>query len=197
MKASRLPKVLVSFLLLACFALGAGTALAAVPQTFNYQGFLTNKTTGVPLSATVGVTFKLSNSLTAGTLLYSETQPTVTNGVFSTQFATPVAAGNPAFSTQSFDEPYWLDITVGADILAPRPPLAFSATALHAATADTATAAVSVTGSISGLQITGTISNATIGGAQVTGTISHATIAGSQVASRASLLPIDIRNVRF
>jgi hypothetical protein len=106
----------------------ASPAWAAVPQTLNYQGFLTNKTTSAPLSATASVTFKLYDALTAGTLLYTEIQPTVvvTNGVFNAQI------GSVTPLSLAFDKPYWLEITIGTDTLAPRQPLASSATALRA-----------------------------------------------------------------
>jgi hypothetical protein len=136
------------------------SAWAAVPQTLNYQGFLTNKTTSAPLSVTVSVTFKLYDAVTAGTLLYTEIQPTVavSNGVFNAQI------GSVTPLSLAFDKPYWLEITVGTDTLAPRQPLASSATALRAGQSDTATTATTISGTVSGSQITGTLSNATVPG---------------------------------
>jgi hypothetical protein len=88
------------------------TTYAAVPNTINYQGFLTDATTGQPQNATVSVTFKLYN----------------------VQIGSVV--GTPLFEALAFDKPYWLEITVGAQVLTPRQPLASSATTLRAAVAD-------------------------------------------------------------
>jgi hypothetical protein len=81
----------------------------------------------VPLT----VTFKLWDALTAGNLIYSETQSvTVTNGAFNVQIGTGAVQTPPnvAIATIAFDIPYWLEITVGtggtAQTLAPRQPLA-------------------------------------------------------------------------
>jgi hypothetical protein len=111
------------------------TAHAAVPAALNYQGFLTNPTTGAPITTSTGVpltvTFKLWDALTAGNLIYSETQSvTVTNGAFNVQIGTGAVQTPPnvAIATIAFDIPYWLEITVGtggtAQTLAPRQPLA-------------------------------------------------------------------------
>jgi hypothetical protein len=108
---------------------------AAVPNTINYQGFLTDATTGQPQNATVSVTFKLYDALTAGNLLYTETQSvTPTNGTFNVQIGSVV--GTPLFNTLVFDKPCWLEITLGTQTLSPRQPLASSATALRAKVAD-------------------------------------------------------------
>jgi hypothetical protein len=125
---------------------------AAVPATINYQGFLTNPGTGtgtpLPTAGTpLPVTFKLWDALTAGNLVYSETQSvTVTNGVFNVQIGTGAVQDPPnvTFTAVAFDIPCWLEITVGtggtAQTLSPRQPLASSAYALHATVAETAIA---------------------------------------------------------
>jgi hypothetical protein len=111
----------------------AGRAHAAVPYTINYQGFLTEAATGKPQTAAVSVTFKLYDALTAGNLLYTEVQNvTPVNGTFNVRIGSVTAF--PA--TLAFDKPYWLEITVGTQTLAPRQPLASSATALRAAVAE-------------------------------------------------------------
>jgi hypothetical protein len=139
-------------------------AHAAVPATLNYQGFLTDKVTGAPLSSTVSVSFQLWDALTAGNLIYAESQSvTVANGSFNVQIGTGSvqAPPNVAFTGVAFDKPYWLEVTVGTDTLAPRQPLASSPTALRAAVADNA---ASLSGSIAGSQVTGALSNATVPG---------------------------------
>ena len=125
-------------------AMATLTAHAAVPAALNYQGFLTNPTTGAPITTSAGVpltvTFNLWDALTAGNLIYTETQPvTVTNGVFSVQIGSVTPLLLP------FNVPYWLEVTVGtggtAQTLTPRQPLASSATALRAAVAESLVAA--------------------------------------------------------
>jgi hypothetical protein len=118
-----------------CLLFGITLAQAAVPATLNYQGFLTNPTTGQPLTTVPGspltVTFKLFNVASGGTALYTEVQPvSVTNGVFNVQI------GSVTTLSLQFDVPYWLEVAVGATTLTPRQPLASSATALRANVAD-------------------------------------------------------------
>ncbi len=92
------------------FVLCAGLVLlvpltpAAPPQTINYQGYLTNPG-GTPVNSTVGMTFKLYNAASAGALLHTELQPsvTVTNGNFN------VLLGSPTPIPLPFDVPYWHD----------------------------------------------------------------------------------------
>lgn len=106
---------------------------AAIPATINYQGFLTDATTGQPQNAAVSVTFKLYDVLTGGTPLYTETQTvTPSNGTFNAQIGSVTAF--PA--ALAFDKPYWLEIAVGAQTLTPRQPFASSAYAQRAAIAD-------------------------------------------------------------
>ncbi len=87
------------------------SAMAAVPQTISYQGYLTDAQ-GAPVNGTVSMTFGLYTA-PAGTAapLWTETQDsvTVTNGVYSATLgsATPLAL--------PFDQQYWLGITVGSD----------------------------------------------------------------------------------
>ena len=122
-----------------CLSFVVTIAHAALPATINYQGFLTNPGTGAPLSTAgtpLSVTFKLWDALTAGNLKYSETQSvTVTNGTFNVQIGTGTMQAPPgvAFSTMTFDTPYWLEVTVGTETLSPRQPLASAPYALRAA----------------------------------------------------------------
>lgn len=117
----------------ATLLMSALSAQAQVPNTINYQGFLTDAATGQPQTASVNVIFKLYDALTAGNLLYTETQSvTPSNGSFNVRIGSVTAF--PA--TLVFDKPYWLEITVGSQILTPRQPLASSATALRAKVAE-------------------------------------------------------------
>ncbi len=105
------------------------SASAGIPQTLNYQGFLANaadQPLGNPTPVTLGMTFKLFSSPSGGGALYTESQSvSVSNGVFSVQ----IGASSPI--TLPFDVPYFLEITIGAETLSPRQPLASSAYALR------------------------------------------------------------------
>jgi hypothetical protein len=128
----------------ACLLFSLALAYAAVPATLNYQGFLTNPTTGAPLTTATGspvsITFKLYNVASGGTALYTEVQPvTVTNGVFN------VLIGSVTPLSLPFDVPYWLEITVGAEKLTPRQPLASSPYALRTASFGNGTGLATIT----------------------------------------------------
>ena len=179
-------------LVLCVFSIGlallATFALAAPPQTINYQGVLTDPG-GTAINVPVVMTFRLYNAASGGAALWTETQLSVNvvNGKFDTLLGSVPASP----LTLPFDVPYWLTVAINADAeMTPRQPLASSAYAFRAATADT----VSSVAAITGAQITGAITTATIPSAQITGPINAATattattagalsgtIAGSQV----------------
>lgn len=101
-----------------------------LPKVLSYQGFLTDQATGAPVTATMSGTFKLYDALTGGNLLYAESQRlTVVNGLINVQIGSITAF--PALLV--FDKPYWLEVTVGSDILSPRQPIASTAFAQSAA----------------------------------------------------------------
>ena len=58
------------------FAVVAAFAIAAPPQTVNYQGALTNPG-GTPINTSVSMTFRLYNVAAGGAALYTEVQPAV------------------------------------------------------------------------------------------------------------------------
>ena len=144
------------------FALATGLALmmslptmAAPPQTINYQGYLTNPG-GTAVNSAVVMTFKLYNVASGGSALWTETQTSVavSNGNFNAVLGSQVPIPLP------FDVPYWLTVTINADgEMSPRQPLAASPYAFRAASLDGV---------------------ATITGAQITGTISAANLAVTQ-----------------
>jgi hypothetical protein len=115
----------------ACLCFGITLAQAAVPATLNYQGFLTNPSTGAPLNTAgtpLNITINLWDDVTAGNLIYSEFRAvTVTNGIFNFQIGGAGGMQAPTFASVAFDKPYWLEITVGTETLTPRQPLASSA----------------------------------------------------------------------
>ena len=82
---------------------------AGIPGTINYQGYLTNAS-GVPVNGAIPITFRIYDVPSGGTALWAETQDvTVNQGVYSVSLG-----GNTALSL-SFDVPYYLGVTVGAD----------------------------------------------------------------------------------
>jgi len=106
----------------------------AVPQTMNYQGYLTDSD-GYPLDGTVTIVFSLYNVPSGGSSLWTETQTgvQVTDGIFSVNLGsvTPIT---PPFNTQ-----YYLGITVGADAeMTPRQALTSVGYAFMADSADEA-----------------------------------------------------------
>ena len=109
----------------AWFAFFASIAVAQIPQTLNYQGFLTGAT-GTPLDAPAGVPMTFALFAATGPALYTEAQSVpVIKGVFN------VVIGHVTPLTLKFDVPYFLEVTVNGETLAPRQPLASSAYALR------------------------------------------------------------------
>jgi len=108
--------------LLAAWSWGAG---AQIPQKLNYQGFLTNAS-GTPLDVPAGVPMTFALFAATGPALYTEPQLVPVNkGLFN------VVIGSVTSMTLAFDVPYFLEVTVNGEILAPRQPLASSAYALR------------------------------------------------------------------
>jgi hypothetical protein len=125
---------LVARRILAAAALLAGLAVtcaafAAIPQRISYQGFLTSAG-NVPTNASLQMVFRLFDVPTGGAALWSETQTVaVTNGLYNVSLgaATPLAL--PALP---FDAPYYLEITVGGELMSARQPLASAPYAFRA-----------------------------------------------------------------
>jgi hypothetical protein len=111
-------------------------AIAAPPQTINYQGYLTN-ISGLPAISTVPMTFRLYDALSVGTLLWSESQTVVvTSGVFNVALGSGTLVTGTPLGNLAFDAPYFLEVVVGAETLAPRQSLSASPYARRAAVAD-------------------------------------------------------------
>jgi hypothetical protein len=116
--------LLITVSVIACLC---APARAQLPQALNYQGILVDAS-GQPLNVvSQSITFKLYDALNNGTLLYTELHPSVAvnNGVFN------VVIGSLTPLALPFDIPYWLELQVGAETLAPRQPLASAAYALR------------------------------------------------------------------
>jgi len=117
----------------------------SVPEQLNYQGHLASAADSSAVTATLEMTFRLFDSETKGTELWSETHPAVEvqGGLFQV-----LLGSMDAFPTGLFDgSELWLQTEVGTEVLSPRKPLASMAysqmagEANHAATADQATTA--------------------------------------------------------
>ncbi len=142
-------KVLAGLVTALCVVLVAGLAFAAVPQTINYQGYLTNNS-GQPVNGPVNFTFGMYSASSGGPALWTETHTgvQVTNGVYS------VVLGNgsptPSPLTLPFDTQYWLGITVGTDPeMTPRQALAVVPYAFRAAQADTVNSSSQIVSTVS------------------------------------------------
>lgn len=115
------------FAALAMMVLVLPPAQADVPKTMAFQGKLTDAS-GLPLDGNKTVTFRLYGAVTGGTKLWEEVKTlTVSGGLFSTLL------GDKTPLSVAFDQPYWVEIVVGAETLSPRQPLASSPYALMAA----------------------------------------------------------------
>ncbi|MEQ1516333.1 MAG: hypothetical protein ABL931_07590 [Usitatibacteraceae bacterium] len=157
------------------FLLWVGFANAAPPKTINYQGYLTNPG-GTPVTTPVTLTFRLYDAASGGAALYTEIQPgvVVTNGNFN------AAIGTVTPLILAFDVPYWLSVAVNTDLeMSPRQPLASSAYAFRAGSAE----ALAPGATVSGTQITGAITTATVSASNLIGTIATANVADGAVTS--------------
>jgi hypothetical protein len=142
----------------------AGQAIAQIPQTLHYQGYLTSNA-GTPVNGATAITFKLYDAASGGTELWSETHAavSVTNGHYQ------VILGNTTPFGVDFSAQYYLGVTVGLDAeMSPRQALTMVPNAYRAVTADNVSATATISaGQISGGTLSGavSISGATIGGA--------------------------------
>ncbi len=121
-------KLSIAFVFLSLFY---SAAYAGIPQTINYQGYLTNPD-GEPLDGNYSMEFQIYDSETEGTLLWSEEQSevAVVSGLFH------VILGEVTSIELGFDEPYWLEVTVEGEPLSPRQELTSVGQAFKAADAE-------------------------------------------------------------
>ncbi|MGC9314642.1 MAG: beta strand repeat-containing protein [bacterium] len=94
------------------------TLIAQVPQTFNYQGKLTDPA-GVAVDSPVDIVFSIYDTPTGGTPLWTEnhTAVSVNKGLFDVILGTITPLNLP------FSEPYYIQLSVEGEILSPRTPL--------------------------------------------------------------------------
>jgi hypothetical protein len=88
------------------------TTVAGVPQLMSHQGYVADNT-GTGITGTLPMTFRMYDDSTAGSLLLTQSFPSValTKGVFNV---------NIDVSTLSFSSQYWLETEVNSQTLAPR-----------------------------------------------------------------------------
>lgn len=105
-----------------------GSALAQVPQTLSYQGILTNTDGTIVPDNNYYLTFVLYEAKSDGSALWTESQSVaIENGIFN------VILGKVNPIDLSFDQQYWLGITIGTGSeLSPRIELTSSAYSLTA-----------------------------------------------------------------
>ncbi len=108
----------------------------ATPLEMNYQGWLGDATDTAGVTGNIGMIFRLYNTSTAGTELWSETQISVlvVKGIFNVLLGsvTPIPA-NIFTGT-----PLWLETQVAGDTLSPRKKIVSVGYAMRAVYADTA-----------------------------------------------------------
>ena len=122
-------------LALTALALGAApSALAQVPSEISYQGVLTDAA-GAVSSSGLELSFALYPSLSGGTAVWTETQPSVP--VADGRFAVDLGRVAPLDGV-AFDQPYWLEVAVDGTPLTPRTPFTSAPYARRAAAASAA-----------------------------------------------------------
>lgn len=102
------PKLMIVLLFSLTFS--GSEVYADAPKSINYQGYLTDNAS-LPINGARSMVFSLYNSSIGGTPLWTETQPAVTvnNGIYQ------VDLGSVTPFNLSFNQQYFLGITVGAD----------------------------------------------------------------------------------
>ena len=130
-------KLLITIALL---IVGTVAAFAGVPQTINYQGFLTAGG-GIPASGPVGMVFSLiPPTQPAATRSGGEGKSVTTvNGIYSTQLGSVTL-------TAPFDVPYWLGVNVNNTGELPLQPLSSVPYSQRAAVADGVSANATLSG---------------------------------------------------
>ncbi len=157
---------------LVVLSMHAPPGAATIPDTINYQGYLTSSL-GVPVNIGVPMTFRIYNAAVGGSPLWSETHGPipVVNGNFN------VSLGSVTPINLNFDVPYWITLEVGTDgEMLPRQAMSTIPYAAVAAGLDSGA-------QVQGSQISGAISTATIAGSQVTGVINATTAATATALS--------------
>ena len=117
------------------------TALTPPNRILSFQGRLTDSG-GTPITSATNFVFKLYNTETGGTPLWTSDACSITpdqDGIFSARLGDTsggTGACGPAIPASVFSENVgvWLEVTVGSETLSPRQPIATAAYALNAET---------------------------------------------------------------
>jgi hypothetical protein len=129
----KLGAVIFFFLSAICYLPSA--IYCEIPHLINYQGKLTDKT-GLPLEGSQAVTFRIYDE--PGTLLWEEQQTiTLQKGLFNTML------GSVKNLNLTFDQPYYLEIKVGNEVLGPRQRITSAGYAFRAEKATESVSAIS------------------------------------------------------
>ncbi len=123
-------------ILVASSLIAFSIAAAASPQLINYQGRATDNS-GLPLTGTYSLTFRIYDSGTSGNLVWSETHNAVSinGGLFTVLLGSVTPLGEGVFTSAN----RFLTVQIGADPeLSPRQRIAAVAYALTAVEADSA-----------------------------------------------------------
>jgi hypothetical protein len=125
-------KVIWAVVLISSFLIHTAAVQAQLPRTISYQGVLTDAEGAAVADANYDLTFKLYDTATGGTALWTEGQSAATiKGIFN------VILGSVSPLSLPFNKQYWLGVTVGTGSeLAPRIQLASSAYSFRSANAD-------------------------------------------------------------
>ncbi|MEO5930908.1 MAG: hypothetical protein ABIR47_13305 [Candidatus Kapaibacterium sp.] len=113
--------------------MAAAPAMAQIPQTISYQGFVRDQS-GQEVTGNVNITVKIYETATGGTAIWSETHNAVRfdKGLFNIILGE--AQPTPSPLNLAFDKTYYIGLTIGAggNELSPRTELASSPYALNA-----------------------------------------------------------------
>src|SRR3989304_4769938 len=134
-------KLIKKVLILAVLTALAATAWADVPRLINFQGRLSKDTLGTPVKdSTYSILFTIYDDPSAGTNLWSETQPVATKGgIFNVNLGSATALPDTIFD----DTSRYLGITVGTDPeMTPRQRIVSMAYGYRVRTVDGATGGV-------------------------------------------------------
>ena len=127
-KVRKLINTLLGVVLLSSISM---SSYGQIPQTINYQGYLTDKTTGDPINnSALEITFSIYDVDIGGAALWWQTQTVQVNqGVYNV-----VLGGGTTRKPidLTFDRQYYLGVKVGADSeMDPRQPLTSAPYALN------------------------------------------------------------------
>ena len=116
------------------------TLINAVPRIISYEGKLLDSF-GVGINDTINITFRLYTSATDGTPVWEENinNVVVSKGLFNVL----LGSRTPFPDSVDFSQPYWMEIQIGDEVLAPRERLSSVPYSIRAESVDKALRSVS------------------------------------------------------